>query len=176
MKAAGCYNIAFGIESSKNKFLDYLKKDFSIEQVKRAVKIVKKHKIELLASFMYGIPGQTVADLKHNIKFIKELAPDYLSILILNPPSGTEIHDIAKKEGWFINEDFAAFDSPEKITISKQVWKIPYLTEDLINYYIKMTYLKYFLSLKTVKLYIERYLTKPSRFFNALRNIIHRLI
>ncbi len=175
MKAAGCYNIAFGIESSKDKFLVYLRKDFSIEQVLRAVKIVKRYKIEVLASFMYGIPSQTAADLKHNIKFIKQIAPDYLSILILNPPSGTEIHDIAKKEGWFINEDFASFKSPEKITISKQVWKLPFLTEDMINYYIKKSYLRYFINLRTCKIYVYRYLKTPSRFFNALKNIIHRL-
>ncbi|MHA1294627.1 MAG: B12-binding domain-containing radical SAM protein, partial [Promethearchaeota archaeon] len=100
MKTAGCYNIAFGIETSKNKFLEFLQKDFNITQVKKAIKIVKKYKIEILAYFMYGIPGQVIKDLQHNIKFIKLLDPDYINILILNPVAGTKLWDLAEIKGW----------------------------------------------------------------------------
>jgi radical SAM superfamily enzyme YgiQ (UPF0313 family) len=176
MKAAGCYNIVFGIESSKDKFINFLKKDFTITQVESAIKLVKKYKIEILTSFMYGIPGQSKIDLEHNISFIKKIIPDYLNILILNPSSGTELHHIAKKKKWLINEDFATYEEPEKIAVTKQIWKLPNLSEELINYYIKKTYIVYFLKLETLKLYFERYLKTPSRFFNAIKNLVHRLI
>ncbi len=174
MKAAGCYNISFGIESSKDRFLDFLQKDFSIEQVKKAIKLVKKYKIEVLTYFMYGIPGQLISDLKHNIKFIKELNPDYINILILNPVVGTKLWEIATNKGWLHGFNLEEFESPEKLGIQKQWWKIPNLNEKTLNYYIKKSYLTYFLMPKTIVKYFRRYLKKPQRLLYAIRNIIQR--
>ncbi|MHA1250057.1 MAG: B12-binding domain-containing radical SAM protein [Candidatus Helarchaeota archaeon] len=174
MKSAGCYNIAFGIESSKDKFLNFLKKDFTIEQVKKAFKIVKKYKIEILAYFMYGIPGQTISDLRHNCRFIKEISPDYINILILNPVVGTELWNLAQKKGWLKDFNLEMFESPERLGVEKQWWKIPNLDEKILNHYIKMSYINYFFRFNTIRNYIVRYLRNPSRILFAIKNIIQR--
>ncbi|MHA1250782.1 MAG: B12-binding domain-containing radical SAM protein [Candidatus Helarchaeota archaeon] len=174
MKSAGCYNIAFGIESSKDFFLKFLNKDFTIKEVINAIKMVKKYKIEILTSFMYGIPGQNISDLQHNCKFIKKISPDYLSILILTPVIGTELYKMVKKKRLLINY-FDNFEEPEKITTKRLIMKIPGLSEDIINYYIKKSYLLYFLSIKTIKKYLEKYFKNPIRFLTTIKYIIYRL-
>jgi len=176
MKQSGCYNIAFGIESSKDKFLSFLQKDFSIKQVKKAMTIVKKYKIEVLAYFMYGIPGQTISDLVHNIRFIKELSPDYINILILNPVVGTQLWDKAKTNGWLSSFNLETFNAPETLGIKRQWWEIPNLNEEILNYYIKRSYISYFFNLRTIIKYAARYLKTPSRLFHAIRNTIHRFM
>ncbi|MHA1282143.1 MAG: B12-binding domain-containing radical SAM protein [Promethearchaeota archaeon] len=172
MKMAGCYNISFGIESSKDKYLKFLNKNFTIKQVEEAIKIVKKYKIEILTAFIYGIPGQNIKDLEHNIKFIKKLSPDFLSITILTPMIGTKLYDIAIKNNWLLYKDHISLKDSERMIIQKQIMKIPNLTEEVLNYYIKKTYLLYFLNIKTIFKYCSKYFQKPSRYFYGLRNII----
>jgi len=169
MKAAGCYNIILGLESSKDKFLDYLKKDFTIEQVKRAFKLIKKSRIEILAYFMYGIPGQKIEDIRHNIKFIKKLKPDYISVMILQIFSGTELIKIAQNEGWISEGYIENYKSPENYLIKRN---IPYLNEEVLNYYIKKTYLEFFFNVNTLLKSTIRYIRNPSRFFNMIKNLI----
>jgi radical SAM superfamily enzyme YgiQ (UPF0313 family) len=174
MKAAGCYNIAFGIESSQDIFLDFLKKDFSIAQVKKAIKIVKKYKIEILTYFMYGIPGQKIEDLEHNIKFLKDISPDYINILILNPVSGTELHEYALSKGYLSNFNIETFNSPERLGIQKQWWSIPHLNEEILKHFIIKSYIKYFVNIKTILKHLKRYLKTPTRLLYALKNSIIR--
>ncbi|MGQ4872935.1 MAG: B12-binding domain-containing radical SAM protein [Promethearchaeia archaeon] len=176
MKSAGCYCIAFGIETSQDKFLEFLQKDFTIAQVLKAIKIIKKYKIELLAYFMYGIPGQKILDLERDIKFIKKINPDYVNVLILNPATGTKLYNLAKEKGWLNQYNIETFNSPEKVGIQKQLWKIPYLTEKILNYYIRKTYLLYFINIKTFFKYSSKYMKNPFRLLNSIKNSIHRFM
>lgn len=176
MKASGCYNIALGIETSKDKYLDFLNKCFTISQVRKAIEIIKKFNIEILAYFMYGIPGQRIQDLEHNRRFIKEIAPDYINILILNPATGTKLFDIAQKKGWLANYNIETFISPERLGVEKGWWDIPYLNEKILNYYIRKSYLHYFLNIEIIKKHIIRYLKHPFRILNALKNSIFRFL
>jgi len=174
MKQTGCYSITLGIESSKDKFLNFLQKDFSIKQVKDAIKIIKKYKIEIVSYFMLGIPGQTIADLKHNIKFIKKLKTDFVSILILNPLTGTELYKLAEKKDWLIKSMIDSSDSPELFLIQKQWWKIPNLNEEILNYYIKQSYFTFYFSLGTFIKFIAKFIRNPMRFLYLIRNLIQR--
>ncbi|MCD6371797.1 MAG: cobalamin-dependent protein [Candidatus Aenigmarchaeota archaeon] len=101
MKKAGCYMIAYGIESGNQKILDYLKKGFSIKQIKDAVKITKKVGIKILGYFILGAPGEGIDEIKNTIKFAKLLNIDYAQFSILTPYPGSEIFSLLKKD-----EDF----------------------------------------------------------------------
>jgi len=173
MKAAGCYNIALGIETSKDEFLNFLQKDFTIEQVESAISIVKKYKIEILAYFMYGIPGQKISDLEHNFKFIKKINPDYLVLQSLFPISNSKLYNLALSKGWLSYFNLDPLDAIEKLVTNKKIWKIPNLEEKVINYYIRKTYIHYFFSFKTIIKFCMKYIKSPSRLFFTIKNIIH---
>lgn len=174
MKITGCYNIAFGIESSKDKFLEFLQKDFTIQQVRDTIKIVKKYKIEILAYFIYGMPNQKIEDLEHNVQFIKELSPDYINILMLNPVVGTKLWDLAMNKGWLKGFNLDTFEYPEILGVQKQWWQNPNLNEDILNFYIKKSFLVYLFSFKTIFKFIVKFIKNPLRYFYAIRNIIQR--
>ncbi|NLE04376.1 MAG: radical SAM protein [Crenarchaeota archaeon] len=76
MKEAGCKTIWFGVESGSPRILEKINKHISIEQTEKAIKMCKQVGIQVAASFILGIPGETVADMEESLKFAKRLNPD----------------------------------------------------------------------------------------------------
>jgi magnesium-protoporphyrin IX monomethyl ester (oxidative) cyclase len=76
MREAGCKTIWFGVESGSPRVLDKINKHISLEQTQQAVKLCKQEGIQVAASFILGIPGETIADMEETLKFAKKLNPD----------------------------------------------------------------------------------------------------
>lgn len=115
MKKAGCYQIFFGIESGNQRLLDLIKKDITLDQARNAVKLCKNIGIESFCSFMINLPSETKEESINTIKFAIELDPDYAQFPITTPFPGTELYNIAKKEGNFVTEDWSKFMSWDQV-------------------------------------------------------------
>lgn len=115
MKKAGCWIIFLGIESGSQEILNAIGKGITIEQVKRAVKIVKDAGIEVLGSFIIGFPQDTIETIKKTIKFAKSLNLDYAQFSILTPYPGTPIYDYAKKNNMLLTENWSRYTATEPI-------------------------------------------------------------
>ncbi len=98
MKQAGCYMIAYGIESGSERMLKKLKKGVSPEQIRTAVKLTNEAGIKVLGYFMFGIPEETEADIKETLDFSKDLNLDYVQYSIATAYPGTELYEIAKQQ------------------------------------------------------------------------------
>ena len=109
LKRAGCSQITFGIESGNNDILKILKKGITVDQARHAVRITKKSGIETHASYIIGVPGESLATIDSTIKLAKELATDYAQFCIATPLPGTELWDIAKRKGLINTTDFSQF-------------------------------------------------------------------
>jgi len=174
MKLSGCYSISLGVETSQDKFLNFLRKGFNISQIEEAFKLVKKHHIETLAFFIMGIPGQSINDLRHSIKFMKKLKPDFVQILILTPLMGSDLFKLAKEKNWLIDHDVSTLENVERLAINQLFWEIPNLNLEIVSHYIKRAYLSYFLSLSTIIKHSKRFIRHPSRLFYTIRNLVRR--
>ena len=97
MKKAGCWILFLGIESGSQRILDTIGKRITLEQVKKAVKILKDAGIQVLGSFIIGFLQDTKETIKETIKFAKSLNLNYAEFSILTPYPGTPIFDYAKK-------------------------------------------------------------------------------
>ena len=106
MKDAGCYMVAFGIESGSDRVLKILKKGVTTEQVERAMGFAKKVGIHVVGYFMLGIPGETVDEIKETIRFAKKLNPDYAQFAVATAFPGTELYKMAKADNK-INDDWS---------------------------------------------------------------------
>ena len=113
-KAGGCY-IALGIESGDQKILDSIPKQLKLEQIRKAVKIIKKERIFLTGFFILGLMGDTEESMNKTIEFAKELDLDVASFNIATPIPGTRFYDEVKAKGKLL------FDSWDKFTMKSGV-------------------------------------------------------
>lgn len=85
MKAAGCSLIHYGVESGDQGMVDHIHKKLRLETVEQAVRWTREAGIESLAFFMFGLPGETVAQMRQTIRFARRLSPDYVSFHLFTP-------------------------------------------------------------------------------------------
>jgi len=139
MKKAGCWIIYLGIESGSQKILDAIGKRITLEQVEKAVKILKDAGIKVLGSFIIGFLQDTKETIKETIKFAKSLNLDYAQFSILTPYPGTPIFDYAKKHGMLLTEDWSKYTATEPIV------KIEGVSEKEIKALFQKAYITFYL-------------------------------
>jgi radical SAM superfamily enzyme YgiQ (UPF0313 family) len=98
---SGCYTACMGVETG-NEELRYntLNKKISNEQMSNAAAMLKKHKINLKTSDMFGIPGETADQAFETIEFNIKIGTDFLGSAMLMPFPGTGVEKIALEKGW----------------------------------------------------------------------------
>jgi radical SAM superfamily enzyme YgiQ (UPF0313 family) len=139
MKRAGCWIIFLGIESGSQRILNAMGKRITIEQVKKAVKIVKEAGIQVLGSFIIGFPEDTVETIKKTTIFVKSLNLDYAEFSILTPYPGTPIFDHALKNNLLLTKDWS------KYTATEPIMKIKGVTEKQLKALFQKAYISFYL-------------------------------
>ncbi|MFX1606802.1 MAG: B12-binding domain-containing radical SAM protein, partial [Promethearchaeota archaeon] len=76
LRDAGCHTIYIGAESGSQRILNKIKKGIRLSQVIRAVRQAKRVGLEVVLSFILGIPGETQKDIRSTIDFACKLDPD----------------------------------------------------------------------------------------------------
>lgn len=99
MKAAGCSQILFGIESGSERVLQLIDKKMTVEQIKRQTAIVDKAGISWLGFYLIGYPGEKKEDILKTVEFMKELNASWSEVNIFNPLPGTAIWDKLEAAG-----------------------------------------------------------------------------
>lgn len=94
MKKAGCYAIAYGIETAAPEIMKVIQKDITLEQVEKAVKAHHEVGLQVVGYFMLGSPGETPETIQQTIDFAKKLKVDFAQFSVTTPFPATELYDI----------------------------------------------------------------------------------
>jgi len=86
-------SIALGVEHGHPRIFNQIGKGESLEDIKRAANLVKKHNIPLGLCFIIGMPGDSLKMTKHSIKLAKELKGDFFYWNTVTPFKGTRIYN-----------------------------------------------------------------------------------
>lgn len=106
MKKSGCYALTLAVESGDQDVLDHIiKKPLKLEQVRKAVKMIKKLGIQTHAFFMVGFPDEKPEQIERTFKFAKVLDLDSASFQIPQPLPGSDL-DRQLKERRCIKDSF----------------------------------------------------------------------
>lgn len=136
MKKAGVFKAGIGIESGDKKMLAIVKKQLDLDKVKAAIKLFRKNGIITYGFFIIGLPGDTPETMQKTIDFAKEANPTIANFCIATPFPGTEMFEIIKKEGTFLQNTeegiFSGFFGGEIFFETKKTKKA-----DVLEFYKK---------------------------------------
>ncbi len=138
LKKAGCHTIYIGAESGSQRILNVIKKGIRLSQIVKSVKIAKKVGLEVVLSFILGIPGETEEDMRSTIDFACRLDPDFAQFTICTPYPGTPMYDEAMENNWISVTDWSEF------TVIEPVLNLPDLSSTTIKKHLTRAYYKFY--------------------------------
>lgn len=102
MREAGCTWVCFGLESGSQKILDTIKKRITTAKSREAIKMATEAGLNVLASFILGLPGENPETASQTVGLAKELFDTYkvaYGFHLLAPMPGTEVRERAGEYG-----------------------------------------------------------------------------
>jgi anaerobic magnesium-protoporphyrin IX monomethyl ester cyclase len=129
MKQAGCKRVGFGVESGNQAVLDAIKKRQTLDDVRRAFKAAKSAGLQTMGFFIFGLPADTEATMDDTIRFALKLDPDLANFMIAAPYPGTELWEIARRDGRLFSQDWRDY----AIHDEKARYELPGLPPELVE-------------------------------------------
>lgn len=144
MKKAGCWMIQIGIESGNIKSLELIKKasysaafkpdpndpsgrPLLLNRYEEEIRNCQKLGIQVMASYILGLPGETVEDVATTIKFAKKLATETALFFLPVPYPGSHLLQQAKEDGGLKEnmswKDYSAVDYSNPVYINPKIGK-----------------------------------------------------
>jgi anaerobic magnesium-protoporphyrin IX monomethyl ester cyclase len=139
MKRLGLYEVMLGIESIQPDVLDRYEKHQSREMAQKAIDILRKNGIMVMANIMIGDWYDSEATIKEVFQFVKSQS-DFLVLTLTTPLPGTKYFEEAERLGRIRERDLGKYDfmhpvmdtkflSPEELHHLQQVYLKKYYTQ-----------------------------------------------
>jgi radical SAM superfamily enzyme YgiQ (UPF0313 family) len=154
IKKAGCWNIAFGIESGNQHILDSINKGITLEGIRHAVSMAKAAGLQVTGHVIIGFPEDTVETIRTTEKFVNSLDLDFVQYYCAMPYPGTRLYEDAVRHGWLNTSDW-------------QKWEHNYSVLDYGE-------LKASEIMKIRRSMLQRYYFNPARVIRTLRNHVKK--
>ncbi len=129
MKQAGCRRVGFGVESGNQAVLDSIKKRQTLDDVRRAFKEAKAAGLQTMGFFIFGLPADTEETMEDTIRFALELNPDMANFMIAAPFPGTELWEVARRDGRLFSMDWHDY----AIHDERARYELPTLPPELVE-------------------------------------------
>jgi oxygen-independent coproporphyrinogen-3 oxidase len=98
LKNIGVNRISFGLQSTNDKYLKLLGRVHTYSDFLKNYNLARKIKFNNInIDVIFGIPGQTIFDVKEDIKRIKNLMPEHISAYNLSIEEGTAFYNELKE-------------------------------------------------------------------------------
>jgi anaerobic magnesium-protoporphyrin IX monomethyl ester cyclase len=110
LRRSGLRWVLLGVENPDQAILDGYGKNITVEDAKRAVKLLKKNDIAAHTMFIIGARKDSAKSIAKIREFVNELDPDFVIFSILTPFPGTQLYEEAKKNGWIEDFNWANYD------------------------------------------------------------------
>ncbi|SET17043.1 B12-binding domain-containing radical SAM protein [Anaerobranca gottschalkii] len=128
LKSIGCSKIFLGIESGSPKILKYLNRRYSPAEIINKVDYAEKIGIEIVASFMIGLPFEESQDIDMTFTLIKEIPATNIQCHIFTPLPGTPCYDNHEAFGLDIKEH-----NPLEINLDSETFSTANLSKEQLR-------------------------------------------
>ncbi|MFH1190105.1 MAG: radical SAM protein [Candidatus Omnitrophota bacterium] len=161
MKEAGCWSIAYGVETGSQEIHDIEKKSIKLDEIARAVDLTKRAGIRTISFNIIGHPLETIETIKKTIDFNKRIRVDEFKTQFMTPFPGTELYQNAEKYG-ALDKDWS------KMAVFRDPIFIPYgLTKEDMIAWNKKGFMSFYMQPRIILGYIRNI-----RSFGELRVMI----
>ncbi|MCC7506250.1 MAG: B12-binding domain-containing radical SAM protein [Saprospiraceae bacterium] len=101
-----------GAESGAQKILDAMDKGTTVQEIREATRLLKKHGVEVCFFLQYGYLGETREDIEATLRLVEELLPHDIGVSVSYPLPGTKFYDkvrtlLGVKHNWTDSDDLA---------------------------------------------------------------------
>lgn len=110
MEQAGCYLIAYGVESGDRQILDSVNRFTDIRKVEEVFRLTHSFGIKTLAYFMIGFPDETKETIKKTVDLAIKLDPTYVQFALITPYLHTQIFEEYEKNNLLMVKDWSEFN------------------------------------------------------------------
>jgi anaerobic magnesium-protoporphyrin IX monomethyl ester cyclase len=108
MAAGGVKTVYVGVESGDPRILRDVNKKQTPERVLECVRLLRKHGIQTLGSYILGNENDTRRSIRRTIDFAKALDTDTAQFSLLTPYPGTRVHEQLRAR--IFDRDYAHYD------------------------------------------------------------------
>ncbi len=92
MKAAGCWEISFGLETGSDELLKKMDKQARVAKSTQAVTWTAEAKIRTKGLFMLGYPGETLETIQMTKDFIRRIPMEIMNLTKFTPYPGSPVY------------------------------------------------------------------------------------
>jgi radical SAM superfamily enzyme YgiQ (UPF0313 family) len=139
-KKAGCYQVAFGIESGVDEILANVNKKQTAGQIRDAVVMAHEAGIETVGFFMMGLPGDTVETMEETIRFACSLPLTYAKASMTLPFPSSALYRKLKMEGRIRSDDWDKYN----FHCTSEVWEHETLDWETIRHYYGLFHRRFY--------------------------------
>jgi anaerobic magnesium-protoporphyrin IX monomethyl ester cyclase len=160
MKRAGCWQIAYGIESGSQKILNVVKREVRLPRMRETLRLTRAAGIRAKGYLMIGHPTETVETLEETAEFLQVAELDLCQVTKFTPYPGTPAYPTISQYGTFV-EDWERMNAMNFVFIPNG------LDEEILETYFHRLY-SIFYGRRDVLRGIARMVCEEPRFLRQL--------
>jgi len=160
MKRAGCWQIAYGIESGSQRILNVVKHEVKLPRMRETLRLTRAAGIRAKGYLMIGHPTETIETLEETAEFLKVVELDLAQVTKFTPYPGTPAYPTVLQHGTF-DEDWERMNAMNFVFIPNG------LTADILETYFHRLY-SIFYSRRDVLTGVAKMVVEEPRFLRQL--------
>jgi anaerobic magnesium-protoporphyrin IX monomethyl ester cyclase len=133
MKRAGCWQIAYGIESGSQRVLDVVKHEVRIPRMLETLRQTKAAGIRVKGLLMMAHPTEDEASLQETVDFLRTAPIDLAQVTKFTPYPGTPSYATIREHGTFV-EDWDRMNAMNWVFVPNG------LTPEVLERYFRLAY------------------------------------
>jgi radical SAM superfamily enzyme YgiQ (UPF0313 family) len=102
MRRAGCWQIAYGIESGSQRVLNHVKHEVKLDRLLGTLRMTREAGLKIKGLMMCAHPTETVESLEETLQFLRKAPLDLMQLTKFTPYPGTPSYSTIHEHGTFV--------------------------------------------------------------------------
>ena len=166
LKRAGCRMVLYGVESGNDGVLKAMRKNTTKDEIRRGVRIAKRHGIDVLNCVMLGFYWDTPETVEETMDFAFELNAEFTQMSTPTPLPGTDYYRLLDEKQCFLSRQWHEHDSVHHANV-----ELPHLSNEDLNRYLREFYRRYYRRPRYLWMMFLRMFRSPANILQSVRKV-----